>query len=527
MKEFRLYEPHKWLLRHPAAFLLYYFEDALRPAPGAVARLEDFHLRLIDTATGQVRALILYPAGHGKTTITSTLLPIFWLCEDANVRIAIIAKNEVDAKGIMRAIHSELMGNEKLIADFGPFCDPEDKTKAWAIERIDISKKTLNRKEGSIQIYGSKGNVLGKRFDRVICDDVVTEKNSSTPEQRQSMREWFNLGVETMPEFPESALIVVGTLFDPEDLYHDIRELVYPDTQEDIYTTQYEDAIVDEDNHITLWQERWTWERLMAMKVKMGTLDFNKRFRNIAVDSSRIIFRQEYLRGGYIGKEKYPGCLDKDYRVGEFADNWRRIAGFDPAVGTSKIAKFCAHVVLGVGACKEHARCFWLIDLVRDQMTTPQQVDLLLEKHEHYDLFATVIEVNGYQMGLKQSVDVKCEERGLMYRIEPHHTSRNNKPDPEIGVAGMQGMVENGMLHIPWGDPHSRRVMGKIVEEMELYPGGKAGSTTDTVMALWFAWKSAQQSAPRFASFNRLDNTPKSSYAKRGGRRSVQNPAYG
>src|SRR3954470_7656055 len=92
------------ILENPELFLLRYFGDKLEG-------LKDFHLRLIQIALNDVRSLILYPAGHGKTTLVSTILPIFQLCKDPNQRIAVIAKNEVDAKGIMRAIHSELLGN--------------------------------------------------------------------------------------------------------------------------------------------------------------------------------------------------------------------------------------------------------------------------------------------------------------------------------------------------------------------------------------------------------------------------------
>lgn len=470
-----------------------------------------------------MRGLILYPAGHGKTTLVSTLLTIFWICQDPNVRVAIIAKNEVDAKGIMRAIHSELLGNEKLIEDFGPFQDTGNDAKAWSTERIDIKDKTKRTKEGTIQIYGSKGNVLGKRFDKVVCDDVVTEKNSSTPEQRQGMREWFNLGVETMPEFPWSSLTVIGTLFDPEDLYNDLDELVIPETGERIYARQYEDAIVDEEKKTTLWPVRWTWERLMAQKAKMGTLDFNKRYRNIAVDRSRLIFLEEYVRGGYIGKDKYPGCLDPNYSIGQYEDNWRRIAGFDPAVGISRFAKFCAHVTLGVGSCADHERCFWVIDVERAQLTLPQQADILIQKHIAYDLYSSVIEINGYQAGLQQLVEQKAMEAGVVMRTDPHHTTKTNKPDPETGVSGMGKMVENGWLHIPWGDEHSRRKISAFVDELVQYPGGR---TTDTVMALWFAWKLAQESAPKYKSINRLHDPAPTTWGRRTSRRVVKNPHY-
>lgn len=516
------------LLRYPALFLLYYFPHAFQPTPESDPKLEAFHLRLIYAVVNEIRCLILYPAGHGKTTIACTLLPIYFLCQDFNVRIALIAKNEVDAKGVMRSIHAELLGNKRLIRDFGEFEDKEAKSKAWSIERIDIKQKTKERKEGSIQIYGSKGNVLGKRFDRVICDDVVTEKNSSTADQRQAMMEWFNMGVETMPEHPGvSKLAVVGTLFDPEDLYHVIKELRYPDTQEEIYVTRREDAVADEDLHTTLWPERWSWESLMAQKAKMGTLDFNKRYRNFAVDASRLVFKSEYLRGGYVGKERYEGCLDEGYVIGDYADNWRRIAGFDPALGHSKMAKFCAHFTLGVGSCIKHERCYWAIDLVRDQFSQQQQVDLIINQHEKYSLWKTVIEVNGYQLGLEEAVQQKIADHALGMIVEPHVTSRNNKPDPELGVSGMSPMVENGLLHIPWGDAHSRRVMEQLVGELEIYPSGKSGATSDTVMAMWFAWKAAQSAAPRYSSFNRLEKGPKPSmFANTGGRRVVRNPAY-
>ena len=516
-------EAKQFLLDNPELFLLYYFPDALRPDYDKEGTLEPFHLDLIRMIQSETRALILEPAGHGKTTIVSTLLPIWRLCKWPNIRQAIIAKNEQDAKGIMRTIHSELLGNEKLIRDFGSFYPEDDSAKAWAIERIDIKQKTRFTKEGSVMIYGSKGNVLGKRFDYVVCDDVVTEKNSATPEQRQGMLDWFNLGVETMPEHPNSQLHVVGTLFDPEDLYNTLRDLRYPESQEKIYTEVRVDAIVDEEKKITLWPERWTWDRLMGQKAKMGTLDFNKRYRNIAVDKSRIIFLHEYLYGGYIGKNKYPGCLDESFAIGDFLDNWRMIAGFDPALGVSKIAKFCAHIVIGVGSCVRHDKCYWVVDLERDQYTMPQQVDMLIDKHQHYDLWATVIEVNGYQVGLEQAMRLRMEENGLALNVMPHHTSRNNKPDPEIGVSGMQGMIENGMLHIPWADPHSRRVMQQFLDELEMYPAGK---TTDTVMALWFAWKTAQDASPRYASYNRLEVPTKSMFVDKGGRRVIRNPAY-
>jgi hypothetical protein len=104
--------------------------------------------------------------------------------------------------------------------------------------------------------------------------------------------------------------------------------------------------------------------------------------------------------------------------------------------------------------------------------------------------------------------------------MEPHYTSRTNKPDPEVGVASMSRWFEDGKVHIPWKNLSDQHRMQQLVDELIQYPG----RTTDTVMAFWFAWKALEETAPKYISFNRLkrpllaNRTP--------GRRKVKNPYY-
>lgn len=534
------------LLDNPDLFLLHYFDHL-------VDELKDFHLRLITTATREKRGLILYPAAHGKTTLVSTLLPIWALCTDPNIRVAIITKNQDDARGIMRAIEFELVGNEKLIRDFGPFKSDDDR-KAWSLDRLDVAGRTRMDKSSNIAAFGCQARTaIGYRADWVICDDIITDVNSSTPEQRQKVREWFNLGPETMS--PHGRLTVVGTLFHPEDLYHDLTDLQVPSGELEghkFYVRQREDAIVRictcghrerihrhdgegscencscqafmEHEEQALWPEQRPMLWLMERKASMGTLDFNKRYRNIAVDPSRMVFREEYIRGGYIGKTKYPGCLDTSYHVGDIEDNWRVYCGFDPAVGITRSRKFCAHVTLAVGSCKEHERCYWVVDLHRDQMTLPQQVKYIVEQHQNYNALKSVVEANSAFAGLMQAIDQEQIDQGLAYNIVPHYTTRTNKPDPETGVERMAPWFEDGKVHIPWGDNASRGRMKQLVDELIMYPG----RFTDTVMAFWFAWREAQVTAPKYVSFNRLTQGGKKSFGsiRPAGVRVMKNPYY-
>lgn len=504
------------ILCDPELFILRYFGHK-------IDALQDFHRALVHASLTEPRSLILFPANHGKTTLISTVLPVLEMCRNPDIIMTGILKNEVDSNGIGQAILAELLSNTELIRDFGPF-QPVDTDKPFALGRMSIDKRTIRRKEPTLALFGAGSrSALGHRSDWTFCDDIIHDRNSSTPEQRAKVKEWFMQGPATQGDGMDSRLTVVGTRFDPEDLYGDLLEMANPESGAPIYTSLEFDAIQNEETQETLWPERWPWLRLMILKAEMGTLDFNKRLRNIAVDKSRMVFREEYLKGGYMpgSKEPLPGCLDRSYKVGDFEPSWRRYGGFDPAVGLTRSAKFCVHVALGVGSCKDHERCFWVIDCARDQMTLPQQVNTVLESHERYSLELSKVEANSYQGGLFQAIEQKMKDRGVAYRVEPHYTTRTNKPDPEIGVAAMAPYFERGMVHIPWGDQYSQRRMRQLVDELIMFPG----KYTDTVMALWFAWIAAQEEAPKFRSFNRLERKG-SLYGRVGGRRKVLNPYY-
>lgn len=505
------------VLEHADLFILRYF-------PHRIDELQDFHYDLINTALYQVRGLVLYPAGHGKTTLVSTILPILRICRDPNVRGVIIQKNEDDAESVMSVIQSELVDNDLLIKDFGPF-KPADGAKPWALGRFQVERRTLRARESTLAAFGSAAKtVLGYRTDFTVCDDVVTGENSATPTQREKIRNWFDLAVVTGPEHEDSSVTVVGTRFDPADLYGDLLEMLDPETGEKIWHSDEIDAIVDEEAKTTRWPAKWSWARLMKRKAEVGTLNFNKRYRNKAVDASRQIVKEAYIRGGWHKGVQYPGCLDRDFSIGTYEPGlWRAVAGFDPAGGKSRHAKFCAHVVLAEGSCRDHERCFWVLDLEKSQLTLPQMVERILNAHQKFELQSTQVEANAFQIGLQEAVVQKMNENGLAFTVEPHHTSRTNKPDPETGVSAMSPWIEQGKFHIPWGDPHSQRVMKDLVDELITYPG----RTTDTVMATWFAWRKLEQSAPKFQSFNRLDKQAGGRpWLPRSRRGFIRNPAY-
>lgn len=513
-------EAKGFLLDNPDVFLTKYFPHVLGHP------LEQFHLDLIKLATTKRRGLELFPAAHGKTTIVSTLLPIWGMCKNPNIRMAIIAKNDDDAKNIMNAVISELLSNEDLMRDFGPF-KAEDREIPFGATKLTCAKRNINHKSPTLIGLGagSRG-ALGHRTDWTICDDIIHDRNSSSPEQRGSILEWFNQGPQTMAEDDEDRLTVVGTIFHPEDLYSHLMALKNPQTGKYIWDVELKSAILSDKDQTVLWPKRWTYERLMGEKAANGTIDFLKRYCNVAVDPESMVFREEYIKGLYIGNVKYPGCIDNDHIVGRIPhEHWPVYTGFDPAIGTYRGHAYCAHMTIALGSCEKHEKCIWVIDLVRDQMTLPQQVELIMEKHEQYNAFVSMVEANSYQQGLLDEITRRGRESGRPIKLEPHYTNAQNKPDPELGIPSMSTYFENGLVHIPNGNPESMRKMQVFIDELVQYPNG---NTKDTVMAFWFAYRKAREGLNTMRPANRLYQGTRREFWKQtiGPRRVLQNPYY-
>lgn len=516
-------EAKQQLIAEPALFILHFF-------PHRIQVLKEFHIELINLALDERRGLELYPATHGKTSLISEIIPIYEICKDPDIRIGGLFKNQQEARAITRSIQSELVTNMDLIENFGPFQpEPDDEGKIWTQDRFDVAKRQRKGKSSTWAAFGAKGRgALGYRTDHTIADDVVTDQNSSTPEQREGLREWFMQGPMTMPDRHDGRITVVGTAFHPDDMYHEMMRMKLNDNDDRLWTTKVRRAILNDRTQEVLWPEMRPYLFLMEQKVAMGTLDFNKRFQNEALDPSGLVFHEAYIYGGTLKGEKYPGCLDEGYTIEDSEPGWKVYTGFDPAVGTTRGHKFCAHVTLGVGSCPKHETCYWLIDLKRDQMTLPQQVQLIIDQHLKYNATKSLVEANVYQAGLVQQVKDKLMELNIGIQVEPHYTTRVNKPDPDQGVMSMGTVVEQGRLHIPWRDAASRTRMQQLVDELVQYTGVKSSKTTDTVMALWFAWRAAQVSAPRFKPINRLDNQRTWGWpgVKNGWGTPIRNPVY-
>lgn len=453
--------------------------------------------------------LILWPAAHGKTTIVMWAIPVMDLCDNPNIRLQLIGKNNDEAYSFSTNIRQTLV-SPKLTADFGQF-KPNDKGIPWSDQAFSIAQRQWIDVRQNAEFYGTHSHAeLGKRCDRVLIDDVETPDTARTPDQRDKLLEWTRIGPLTAAKpmwskdghgevnIPKRlkwsntctywGSAIVGTIFHPIAFYAMVQK-------DPTFTCVRFDCYKDKKLTVPLSENFMSAEELDRERKSLGYVAFNKRYRNLAYEESEMAFREIWVRGGEdtIAGESifFPGCLDESLSYEYQAPNIEYFLGFDPSSGSkTRFSAFSAYTVLGFDKNDEKRRVY-LVDWLKIQDNFDRMLDHLLEGNDQYGIpgfyrkyhyrYGTV-EKNAFGRWLIENERTKPYiARGV---IQPHYTG-TNKSDPEAGVFSMGEMVQNGRLRLPYASPSDQERTEKFVQELLLYPK----NTGDVVMSFWLANK--------------------------------------
>lgn len=222
----------------------------------------------------RVRGVLNTPPGGGKTTTVTHDFPGWVISRDRNIRIGLGSRTTPQATAYTRRLRNTLERNLLLQVDFGRF-KPED-TEVWrkdefivdgvtgseaslefrlALAGFDYEDPRTKRrledpddmihevlegissvfvageKEPTVKALSQQMGFLGGRFDLNLWDDLVDNKNSSNPEQRNSLAEWWEEYAVSRAE-PGGIIALVGTRFGKYDLFRYCRDMTYS-TDED------------------------------------------------------------------------------------------------------------------------------------------------------------------------------------------------------------------------------------------------------------------------------------------------------
>lgn len=424
--------------------------------------------------------------GHGKSWWASYAFEI-WVIAYKHLRNILIVTNESSlARQFVMDIKQFIEDNEKFREDFGSLVGD-----VWTQDKIICSNGvSVVAKSSGASLRGVKVNTV--RPEVIICDDILSEENSGTPEQRKKLYDWYTR-VLLKCGSKYSHLFCVGTPQNDQDLLN----MMFTSQQFSDYRTNKYPAVLS-------FSESSLWEQWTELRNDLSN-------PNRIVDADKFYFehRGEMLDGTLVLWDRYPDsylemmkekqrlaeawssemmceCVDEDsrefpdewldaciYEIGEMPEITDIYVGIDASATANRNSDDASIVIVGKGT----NGYYYVLDIFTQKATVPMLADQMLIFAAQYGnkIRRVAIEKVVFQaVALQESVEKKLIQCGYHIDFEPI---------PVQGLGKKQVKLRSLILPIRNKWIKIRKDQKKLLNEFKRFPRGK----DNTLDALWLA----------------------------------------
>ena len=174
--------------------------------------------------------LDLWAREHYKSTIITVGLTIQEILKNPDITVGIFSHTRSIATSFLRQIKREFEQNIRLQELFPHIKAPSRADKRlWSESGGLVVVREANPKEATVEAWGLvDGQPIGKHFDLLVYDDVVTRASVNTPEQINKTTEAWELSLNLGAHGGRRRM--VGTRYHFHDTYQEIlaREAAMP-----------------------------------------------------------------------------------------------------------------------------------------------------------------------------------------------------------------------------------------------------------------------------------------------------------
>ena len=220
----------------------------------------------------------------------STLIGLFcaWaLYQNNNIRILVLAADSSLAEKMVRNV-KHIIEKHILTSALRP-----RKKEEWASDKFTIARSGELR-DPSMLAKGVEANLTGLRADLIICDDVEVPKNCDSQLKRDELRK--KLDELDYIVTPDGMQLYIGT---PHTFYS-IYQTTEEEGKEDIrpYLKGFAKLKLPilNDAGKSVWPERFSEEKIAAIRQRSGELKFASQMMLEAVNSANSILDPQDLR---------------------------------------------------------------------------------------------------------------------------------------------------------------------------------------------------------------------------------------
>lgn len=354
------------------------YVHGLAPAPHHREMVEFIEERLARHESG----VILEPRGHAKTTWGNTIYLSWKISTETGLRVGLVSNTARQAYAFSNAIKMTLERNDRHRELFGDLMGDKWTDLEWVVRDSAL----VGTKDVNCFAVGAGGAVISKRFDLILCDDIIDDENCVNIDQMEKVEKWFWKTLRPCLA-PGGTVIVLGTRWGEGDLY---EMLIKPKSEGGKGWPHLVKAALtyDEDHEhpVALWPEIWPVDKLVEERENMGSAMFACAYLNdITGLATGNVFRQEWFQ--------YFDSLPegKTYRVR---------MGVDLASSEKERADFTARVTVAEDEDHNH----YVLSVVRDKREHGHREFVLDGWAAYPSMERIIIETNQFQSTLVKDI---------------------------------------------------------------------------------------------------------------------------
>lgn len=161
--------------------------------------------------------LVLMPRYTFKSCVCTVAFSLWNMFKNPNTRILIYSDATSKAQGFLTSIKNHIEGKAgKWRFYFGNW-ETDSKKGKWNESMILTDFRTQAQAEPTIETAGIETSLVGRHYDLIIFDDIVSDKNVTTKEQMDKVAECYRKALSLLR--PGGQVVMVGTIWHFGDLY--------------------------------------------------------------------------------------------------------------------------------------------------------------------------------------------------------------------------------------------------------------------------------------------------------------------
>lgn len=345
-----------------------FFDESARRA----IQVQWFHEEWSRGMDESSRLMVVAPRDHGKTTVISARA-LWEIGRNPNLRIKIACASDGRAKERLYEITQQI--TNPRVREVFPQLMPADHGE-WSKHKV-VVKRTARHRDASIEALGITATATGGRCDLLIADDVVDRRNAlSFPALREGIKQAWKSDWTNLLE-PDSRVWYICTLWHKDDLSHQLMD--NPAYKVLFYSI--------DDDFGALWPDKWSESSLRERYREIGSVEFNRGFRNNPVDDETSLVRGEWIV--YRDLER-----DEEFSAALARNELVFFTSYDTAGSPTGKAEqdYSASCTIAVNA---EARMIYVIDAWAARLTLDAMADQVIKEFKKYNPLRILIEKVG------------------------------------------------------------------------------------------------------------------------------------